>query len=106
LSASEVPHDASTFRLIPFVLLAVLLTAAAAAAQDNVSFRPTPGFKPPTARQSGDYLLLEFVREGEEASAWTELLRVEQFRRTKEDRSPREAYDHTKAEGLPSSEAS
>jgi hypothetical protein len=37
----------STFRLIPFVLLAVLLTAAAAAAQDNVSFRPTPGFKPP-----------------------------------------------------------
>ena len=80
------------------LLIVALLTPAPLTAQENLKFFPPPNWElgqPP--QQTKDTLLMEFVKKGEKLETWTELLTVQQFRRTRSSPPPREFYDALKA---------
>lgn len=79
------------------VILA-LPTRDASGAQENLAFLPPPNWEmgaPPS--QTKDYLIMEFVKKGEKIDNWTELITLQQFRRTRSSPSPREFYEGAKA---------
>jgi hypothetical protein len=78
--------------------IVALPARGAIAAQENLALRPPPDWElgePPS--QTKDYLIMEFVKKGEKIDHWTELITMQQFRRTKSSPAPRALYENVKA---------
>ena len=75
----------------------VLLMTSAASAQENLNVHPPSSDwklgSPVTLKQTRDFMITEYVKEGEKIDSWTELLTIQQFRRKG---SPREFFDQLK----------
>lgn len=79
------------------LLMLVLLAPSNVSAQENLNFRPPQGWTPGNVQETKDQLLMELVKAGETVANWTELLTVQQFRRSSGSPSPREFYDQLRA---------
>ena len=79
-----------------YLLFVLLLTPPGVGAQENLRFLPPPEWEPGNTRQTRDELLMEFVKKGEKIDNWTELLTMQQFRRTRGPSSLREFYESAK----------
>ena len=79
------------------LLILALAAPATIAAQEALMFNPPPDWERGNVEQVKDQLLMEFVKKGEKVDSWTELLTVQQFRRSRGSPSPRQFYDQLKA---------
>lgn len=78
-------------------MILILFAPSSVSAQENLNFRPPEGWKSGNVQETKDALLMEFVKAGETVANWTELLTVQQFRRSSGSPSPRGFYDRLRA---------
>jgi len=66
----------------------ITLLPVGAAAKEGLQFTLGKEWKVANSLQTRDYTLLEFVREGDQLDGWKELVAIQNFKKSRDHRSP------------------